>query len=50
MNWLSIGVFALQSILELSSNIVTNLAFGILDTLFDPLDILMSGVLAFWRR
>ncbi|MFO0974602.1 MAG: hypothetical protein U1A27_14350 [Phycisphaerae bacterium] len=50
MNWLSIGIFFLQTVLELSSNIITNFAFGILDTLFDPLDILLSGVLTFVRR
>lgn len=50
MNWLSIAVFAVQTWLELSSNFITNIFGGIFDTLFDPLDILLSGVLAFWRR
>ncbi|MFO0974601.1 MAG: hypothetical protein U1A27_14345 [Phycisphaerae bacterium] len=50
MNWWSIGIFVLQTILELSSNFITNIFGGILDTLFDPLDIVMSGVLTFLHR
>lgn len=52
MNWLSIGVFVIQTLLELTSNLFSNLVLGALspDTFLDPLDILLSGVLAFWRR
>lgn len=42
-------VFFIQTVAELSSNIITNLIpTAPLDWLFDPIDILMSAGLAFF--
>jgi hypothetical protein len=47
--WLDAILFGVQSIVELSSNVFTLLLGGpILDILFDPFDIGISAVLAFF--
>ena len=45
---LNVILFFIQTFAELSSNIITNLIpTAPLDWLFDPIDILISGALAF---
>ncbi len=48
---LRVGIFGMQQVIEWSSNLVTNFfGFSSLDWLFDPVDVIMSGLLAFWFR
>ncbi len=50
MNAFRLVIFGIQSLIELSSNILTNLIpTAPIDWLFDPIDLLMSASLAFWR-